>query len=306
MNDPGSFQRLKAICKRSFPSAYARYIRWQYQRISLTERIGPLLASPEPPQHYDDAFDRLQASHGDWEGVYGYDPHSTWERGSRRAIDLLTREELRTPGLEIFEAGCGEGMTSYALACYGHQVTLNDIDDWRDARAKHLPFVAGNVCDRLPIKPGSFDLVISYNAFEHIAEPQTALNELVRLCKKGGIIHLEFSPLYCSPLGLHAFSFRMPYPQFLFSEPLIEAKVRELTVHDLGQELTALQPVNGWRLRQFRQLWQTSGCDVLSLVEGTDEKHLNTVMDFPKAFRGRGLEVEDLITSGISVTLRKT
>jgi ubiquinone/menaquinone biosynthesis C-methylase UbiE len=300
-------QMLKDAAKKRLPGAYARYVRWQYDRVPLTRRIAPILASDSQSTCYDEHFEKLQNSYTQWWPEYSYDEYSTWTRGYERAMKLLAISELRSRDLAVFEAGCGDGMTTYAIASYGKvgKIVLNDTEDWRDKRAMSFPFLKGNICQRLPIDSESFDLAITYNTFEHIEDPGAALFELVRLCKRGGYIHIDFNPLYCSPLGLHAFSFLMPYPQFLFSSTLIEAKVRELGVKDLGQKFDRLQPTNKWRLAQFRDLWRGSACDVVSLVEGREGRHLGVVTAFPRAFCGRGLTVEDLVVGGVSVLLRK-
>lgn len=298
---------LKNAAKIAFPSTYTRYVRWQHKRIPLLARIAPILASDADPIHYDECFERLQCSYTQWWPEYGYDEYSTWVRGYERAMKLLKMPEFRARDLKILEAGCGDGMTGYAVASYGRgrNIVLNDTEDWRDDRATSLSFLKGNICQGLPIASESFDLAITYNTFEHIDDPAAGLTELVRLCKRGGYIYIEFKPLYCSPLGLHAFSFLMPYPQFLFSPTLIETRVRELGVKDLGQEVDRLQPTNRWRLAEFRDLWRGSNCEVLSLVEERDERHLGVVAEFSRAFCGRGLTTEDLVVQGVSVLLRK-
>ena len=300
-------QTLGHLGKRAFPSAYSRYIRWQYRRVSLAKRVEAILCSDESPSYYDDEFEALQNSYTRWWGDYEYDGYSTWARGFERALKLMAVPDLRALDLQVFEAGCGDGMTSYALASYDNarQVTLNDTDDWRDSRAKPFPFIAGDVCSRLPLDGDSFDLVLTYNTFEHFEDPQAALTELTTLCKKGGYIYIEFDPLYCSPLGLHAFSFLMPYPQFLFSPSFIERKVKELGVDDLGKESGGLQSTNRWRVAQFRELWRSSGCEIVSLKERAEPRHLSIVTQFSKAFCGRGLTVDDLVVHRTSVLLRK-
>jgi SAM-dependent methyltransferase len=307
MRSSGPIQTLKDAARSVFPDAYAGYLRWQYKRAPLSTRITPILASHAAPSYYDERFEQLQSAYSKWWDEYGYDQYSTWARGFERAVKLMAVPALRACKLDVFEAGCGDGMTSYALASYGtyRRVTLNDTQDWRDSRAKPFQFVAGNVCSRLPLDSESFDLVITYNTFEHIDDPGAAFSELVRLCKRGGYIHIEFDPLYCSPLGLHAFSFLMPYPQFLFSPQLIETKVRELGVKDLGQEFDRLQPTNKWRIAQFRKLWHDSACELLSFMEPREERHLGVVAEFPRAFCGRGLTVDDLVIHRVSVLLRK-
>lgn len=295
---------LRDKAKRTFPDVYARYVGWQRSKQRL--RVAEILSSLDPPQHYDSEFDALQTSHTQYWPDYRYDFYSTWARGYERAGKLLKLESLRRPNLDVFEMGCGDGMTGHALASYGHCVTLNDTEDWRDSRVRKLAFVQGNVCGRLSIAPESFDLLISYNTFEHIEDPSSGLSEMIRLCRKGGHIFIEFNLLYCSPLGLHAFSFLMPYPQFLFSPSFVEEKVKELGANDLGQNLPFLQPTNKWRLSQFRQLWRSSECEVVSLIEErVEERFLEMVLKFPRAFCGRELNVEDLIVNGISVLLRK-
>lgn len=293
MNTRLSLHEIKQASKRAFPSAYEYYASWQNQEVR--RRTLAILSSTDTPAHYDAAFDALQKSYVQWWPDYDFDGHSTWARGCERALSLLKLEALRVPKLAVLDAGCGDGVTGHALASYGHEVTLNDTDDWRDPRTHALPFVQGNVCGRLPLAEASFDLLVSYNAFEHIEDPKRGLDELVRLCKVGGHIYIEFNPLYCSPLGLHAFSFMMPYPQFLFSPSFIEANVKELGPNDL----------NKWRVAQFREVWRSCGCDVVSSSEVVDHRHLGIVSKYPKAFSGSQLTLEDLTVCSMSVLLRK-
>jgi SAM-dependent methyltransferase len=300
-------QLLKDAAKNALPDAYARYLRWQYARVPLAARIAPILASDSLPTCYDEHFEKLQYAYTKWWPEYGYDAYSTWARGCERAMRLMSIPQLRAFNLAVLEAGCGDGMTSHALASCGNgwQVTLNDVEDWRDRRAQSLPFAGGDIGSRISLESDSFDLVLTYNTFEHLEQPKEALTELVRLCKSGGYIYIEFSPLFCSPLGLHAFCFLMPYPQFLFSPEFVEMKVKELGVNDLGHQLRRLQPTNRWRIAQFRDVWRTSGCDVIFLTETVDETHLSVVAQFPAAFHGRGLTVDDLTINAVFILLRK-
>jgi SAM-dependent methyltransferase len=302
-----SVQRLRGGVKKIFPELYAHYLRWQFRRLPISNRIAPILASSRPPIFYDGEFERLQRAYRQWWPDYGYDGYSTWARGCERAIKLLSTPELRAKKLAVLEAGCGDGMTSYALATYGNvkDICLNDTQDWRDERARSFTFVPGDMCESLEVSSSTFDLVITYNTFEHVANPKRALLELVRVCKPGGMLYIDFNPLYCSPLGMHAFSFRMPYAQFLFSPSLIQSKVRELGVNDLGRSNDSLQPTNQWRIAQFRELWGHSGCDIVSMVEVPERRHLATVLEFPGAFQGRDLTVDDLGIAGIAVMMRK-
>lgn len=271
------------------------------------DEVSKILACTEAPQFYDseDVFGRLQTAFPRLP-EYGYDPFSTWSRGVERSRDLIQLSDLREPGAKVLEAAAGDGMTGYMLSCYGHDVTLTDLEDWRDVRAKDTAFVGCNLCADLPLDSDSFDLIFSFNAFEHLEAPDITLSELVRVCKQGGLIHLSFNPLYASPWGLHAYrSLLMPYPQFLFSPSFIDRKLEELNIYDLGKQRTTLQPLNQWRVSQFGNLWETSNCSVVDLRHDTIFSFLDVVKQFPKAFGGLGLTLEDLTTSGIHITLKK-
>ncbi len=302
------WRRAKAMAARHLPGLHSSYA--SLRRKTLEKHVSAILARPEPPDYASSeaAFELLQAESA---GVpeYGYDPLSTWKRGADRAAALLTLSaQLKTPGACVLEAGCGDGMTGYLLAGFGHEIVLADADDWRDARALPLPFLKGDLALPGLVPENHFDLICSYNSFEHFADPAAVLRQLVRACQPGGLLYLEFGPLYCGPWGLHAYrTLRMPYPQFLFSAKFLERKLDYLGIEDLGRKRTSLQHLNRWRVAQFRHLWDESGCELVRCdVNWVDVNHLRTVETFPEAFRGRGLALEDLLAQSLTVLLRKS
>lgn len=55
---------------------------------------------------------------------------------------------------------------------------------------------------RLPFKDATFDAVVSYNTFEHLADPQVAASELLRVLKPGGQLRVQsgfLQPLHEEP-----------------------------------------------------------------------------------------------------------
>jgi len=128
---------------------------------------------------------------------------------------------------------------------------------------------------------------------------------MVRILRPGGFIWIEFNPLYRSPLGLHAFSFKMPYPQFLFSEDLIRSKLKSIGLNDLGLVMDELQPLNRWSPQQFRNLWQRTDCEIKDYYENEDYSHLNVVLKYPQAFRGQNLSIDDITIAGMRILLQK-
>jgi len=292
-----------------FRRRLASALRFLNNRSAAKRRraVDRILGAPAPVQREDMAhyFDVLQAQYG---GVpeYGYDPFSTWQRGAERAKDLLSLSGMQRPGGTVLEVACGDGMTGFLLAGYGHDVQLTDVVDWRDGRARGIAFTDSNVCERLPFAEASYDLIYSYNAFEHFPAPASALSEIVRVCRPGGLMYFQFGPLYASPWGLHAYRMlRMPYPQFLFSAEFIKEKLQEMGIQDLGQELSDLQFTNQWRVDQFHALWEGSQCQIIDEHVYRDAGHLDLIERFPQRFQGRGLTYDDLTIQSVYVTLRK-
>ena len=254
----------------------------------------------------EDDFLSLQRSYN---GVpeYGYDDFSTWKRAAQRTIYMLEDFDLRTKGLKILEAGCGRGMLGVLFNSYGHYIDLVDFEDWRDARAKSLPYYNLPLENLSIIESEQYDFICSFNSFEHVVDPAAALGELIRVCKPGGKIYLDFGPLYSGPWGLHAYrTIKMPYPQFLFSEAYIQTKLNELGVNDLGRVSNQLQPINKWKYAEFVSLWEKNSkvrCVFQNRV--INEQFLNIILRYPRAFQGRRLSYIDLTTQGIQVLLRK-
>lgn len=250
-------------------------------------------------------FDKLQSEHP-IRPEYGYDPVSTWKRAAERVTGLVSLDGMGNPGRRVLEVACGDGMAGFMLKGYGHEVQLTDLEDWREPRAKEIPFEPCDLGVCLPFADDRFDLVVSYNAFEHFPDPALALKEIVRTCRPVGLMYFEFGPLYASPWGLHAYrSLRMPYPQFLFPREFVLEKLREIGMRDLGRERTELQPMNEWRVGQFETLWESSGCEIISRREYRDDSHLDLVLRYPQCFRGRCLSVDDLCVQALFVCLRK-
>lgn len=299
-----SISGLKQWARETAPNLYRRYV--EHQRASLLPKVSGVLSDPRNPVTLSEAeFDDLQRRYKQWWPQYDFDAYSTGRRAYERALSFLKLEPLRKPGKNILEIACGDGMSGTALSIYGHQVTLLDYQDWRDSRAHGQNFIQANLGEPIPLPNSSYDFIFSFNAFEHIPDPALAINEMVRILRPGGFIWLDFNPLYASPLGLHAFCFRMPYPQFLFSDGIIQSKLKALGLNDLGHEMEALQPLNRWRPQQFRDLWHRSDCNIIEYNESTDFNHLDLVLQYPQAFRGHNLSLDDLTVAGMCIVLQK-
>jgi SAM-dependent methyltransferase len=93
------------------------------------------------------------------------------------------------PGVRVLEIGTGTGALLHQLRAQGHQVEGVEIDPAliAESRAWHgdLPIqqVAGTT---LPFADGSFDVVMSFDVFEHIPDTDAHLREVRRVLRPGG------------------------------------------------------------------------------------------------------------------------
>jgi SAM-dependent methyltransferase len=253
----------------------------------------------------DDCFDQLMVRGFPRSAAYDYDPFSATVRASIRIQRLAKLFPMLKSPRKVFEVSCGDGLVGSLVSHGGHRVTLADIRDWRSEPAMRNEFITWDVCGDLMLKPDQFDIVLAYNATEHWSDPGKALANLLSLCKPGGYVLLDFGPLFNSPWGLHAWSIGFPYPQFLFSRQLIDAKIRTIGVSDLGNSENAVQPTNGWSLANFRTLWRESRARIISNLEDRDHRYLDFVEEFAGCFKGRGLHIDEITVNSIEIVLQK-
>jgi ubiquinone/menaquinone biosynthesis C-methylase UbiE len=97
------------------------------------------------------------------------------------------------PGETILDAGCGTGVFTRDIISAGSQVIGLDISFpmLRRAREKsggvRFHPIWGDI-STLPFREESFDKVVSVTALEFIAEAKSAVAELFRVAKKGGVV----------------------------------------------------------------------------------------------------------------------
>lgn len=292
------------VVRKHAPYAYGKYVEREITR--QRTRIDKLLAMSSKPIPLSEAqFDRLMALDFPRAAPYNYDAFSSTARAAARLHRLAALFPMLKARRRILEVSCGDGLVGSLLSYANHHVTLTDLRDWRSKPAQSLEFLAWDVCREPILKSQQFDLVLAYNATEHWHDPRWALKNLLALCRPGGFLMLDFGPLYNSPWGLHAWSIGIPYPQFLFPEQLIDRKIREGGVEDLGNSSGALQPTNGWSRESFRKIWAESGAKIISNSEDRDYRYLNFIEEFSGCFRGRGLNLDELTINSIEIVLQR-
>jgi len=122
------------------------------------------------------------------------DKYDKWfDTGLGRYVLQYEKElvlELAAPksGDKVLDVGVGSGI--FALELMKRDVDITGIDVSEKmldiARSKGVRNVAVGDAVSLDFPDGSFDLVISITALEFIKDPEKAISEMVRVCRKGG------------------------------------------------------------------------------------------------------------------------
>lgn len=235
---------------------------------------------------------------------YGYDPASTAKRGEERARDVISALPKAARTGRSLELGCSDGMLSLSLKHRGFAATAIDLSNSRfDERAP-----AGRVdlrqmdAEQLDFPDASFDLAVSFNAFEHFPDPQRVFKETLRVVRPGGYIYLSFGPLYMSPYGLHAYrNVTVPYCQHLWTREVLEQFTQENGLGDIPFE-----SVNGWTLQQYREVWAQASnlVEVVSYLEVLDAHGIELIEQHPSCFRSKTGDFKSLLVGTIIALFR--
>ena len=165
-----------------------------------------------------------------------------FEAGVQKAHKLVARFKGNMPidaELSYLDMGCGTGDLTIALAQLGlRKVTGVDFLPRSIERAASYARNYG-VCDQIEFicqdlrswQPAQkYDVLLSFDAFEHIAQPKAFLERMKEFVAPDGIAVMAFGPLFHSPFGDHMWGFfrlQMPWRGVLFPEKVILRLRRE-------------------------------------------------------------------------------
>jgi 2-polyprenyl-3-methyl-5-hydroxy-6-metoxy-1,4-benzoquinol methylase len=228
------------------------------------------------------------------------------EKAAARAIEILkATAKFRSPGTRFLDLACGDGLVGASLANMGYRVSALDLKADRfspEARSAGVEFFPGNAQQsNLPSR--SFDVVFSFDAFEHFLDPPAVLREIHRILKPGGVVYASFGPLYYSAQGAHQWtSVDVPYCHLLFSEEHLNASARSRGKGPL------VRNVNKWHLSQFREMLAAicGQFETIDCFEKLNTAFVDLVQQHAAIFRARTNDFDDLIVRSIEMLLRKT
>ncbi|HTR41778.1 MAG TPA: methyltransferase domain-containing protein [Pseudomonadales bacterium] len=130
---------------------------------------------------------------------------------SANAVDFMARRTVEShaqflrpylqAGLRLLDIGCGPGTISIGLAkaVAPGEVMAIDFGPGQVEAARHhaaasgihnIRFQVGSIYS-LPFPEAEFDIVFAHAVFEHLKEPLSALQEIRRVLKPGGLVALR-------------------------------------------------------------------------------------------------------------------
>jgi SAM-dependent methyltransferase len=159
------------------------------------------------------------------------EPSYRWRAGQERRLRMiLSAAEGREHG-RVLDNGCGLGLYLQRLAAHAQRAygLEFDLERARAARRAGLAVVSARG-EGLPFPSGGFDLVLSHEVLEHVADDRASLAEMVRALRapaagRPGRLAL-FAPNRGYPFETHGVYFRRRY--YFGNIPLVNYLPRRL------------------------------------------------------------------------------
>lgn len=177
-------------------------------------------------------------------------------------------------GMTVLDLGAGHGMHAGFLDKHFREVYCSDVIDYTSLYGgeffkllqekytrngyhvdlQKIHFIRTDAM-RLLYKDNFFDMIISFNAFEHIPDPGAALEEMVRCTKDGGYVYIQFDPIWTTDTGSHFFH-RVPEPwaHLIYDEEGFISRMRASGAED-GEVGEYRKAMNRKRLHYYLQIF---------------------------------------------------
>lgn len=252
-----------------------------------TSSAAETVPDPADVPHYS-----LGASPKVW-----WDAH--FEGAAGQVLDFFGADGISLAGKRVADVGCGDGITDLALALRGEPARLvgfdllsTDVEDLARLAEEHadidrLPdslFFATSDETRIPAEDHSFDVVVSWSAFEHIADPVAVLTEIRRILTHHGVLFIQLWPFYDTAHGTHLVDwFPEGFAQHRYTDEEIVARVRQGGDQELGTRLIDIyRTLNKITLDDLHAALREVGFRVVKVALDTETVHLpEEVADLP-------------------------
>jgi 2-polyprenyl-3-methyl-5-hydroxy-6-metoxy-1,4-benzoquinol methylase len=179
------------------------------------------------------------------------------ERGNLKTnLEFLEETNLLKPGDRILEIGCGIGSVVAELTMHGFDVTGTDIS--REAISYGLKKY-GDInllvqpAEMLEFENETFDVVLSFDLFEHIAHIDKHVSEVFRVLRPGGYYLFQtpnkLSNATFETLSKKSLKWRRAHPSLHTPSQLR----RRLSGHGFEISFVKMNPINEFTLDKLKK-----------------------------------------------------
>ncbi|MBD3255812.1 MAG: methyltransferase domain-containing protein [Candidatus Lokiarchaeota archaeon] len=293
------------IIKKFYEDFYKDKLYNLFKKSELSKTIEVFKKSPNKPEWLEKSLLEFLQSKYPTPSSFVYNTSNLRNRSRNRVMSILKQVPInKIKNKNVLEIGCGKGMTCYFLLRYGAKITGIDIIDnfsetCLESGVKLIKMDASN----LKFENNSFDLVYTFDAFEHFLDPEKVLQEIIRVTKNDGYIYASFGLFYDAPWGPHSYrTINFPYWQHLFPEEMIYNFAKERNLPEFPE-----YTFNRWKVGQFRKLWKkySESLKIIKYKEYLDLRYLDMIRNYPSCFKSKITNFEDLIVTSAKVVFKK-
>lgn len=179
------------------------------------------------------------------------------ERGNLQTnLEFLAETSLLKPDDKILEIGCGIGSVVAELTTQGYDITGTDIS--REAIAYGLKKYGDiklqvQAAEMLEFEDETFDIVLSFDLFEHIAQVDRHVSEVFRVLHAGGYYLFQtpnkYSNAIFETLSKKSLKWRRAHPSLHTPGQLR----RRLSRHGFEVRFVKMNPINEFTLNKLKK-----------------------------------------------------
>ncbi|UCE92273.1 MAG: class I SAM-dependent methyltransferase [Methanobacteriota archaeon] len=263
-------------------------------------------------------------------------------RQVREMTDFLGKFGFGLEGKDVLEIGCHDGRNAFALADAGaRHVDAIDIPaygvlqgkegepdalslDRQSQRLSEMRAIAAESFKNkdpeekvafydLDVtemeKDSAYDLIVSWETLEHIADPAWAMARMYRALRPGGLSFHEYNPFYSLEGGHSLCTLDFPYGHARLSEADFERYVRRYRERELGVSMNFYRRcLNRMTIRDLNDFCFDAGFEILALCPWNDDECLRLIdRDVLNQCRKLkpNLMINDLLSGRVWVLMRK-
>ena len=180
------------------------------------------------------------------------------ERGNLQTnLEFLAQTDLLRPDDRILEIGCGIGTVVYELSGKGHDIAGIDIsgEAIEYGRKKYGDIrLEVQAAEILPYEDESFEVVMSFDLFEHIAAIDKHISEVRRVLRPGGYYLFQtpnrYSNIIYETLWTKSLQWRRYHPS-LHSPGQLR---RRMARHGFETRFVKMNPINEFTEKKLQKL----------------------------------------------------